>query len=125
MTRANSDNDMEIGVSRLLQAGVALAAAFMLTGGILYLGQQGGEGVSYGKFHSVPPGLASISGIWRGARLRQPAALMQFGVLIMIATPVLRVAFAAVAFLLERDWLYTGISLVVLTLLIWALRGAG
>ena len=67
--------------------------------------------------------LTSIAGIWHGARHLDPAALMQFGALVMIATPVLRVAFAIVAFFLERDWLYTGISAVVLLLLLWSLRG--
>ena len=120
---SDNDNDLELGVSRLLQAGVALAAACMLTGGILYLARQGREPVTYSKFHSVPLALTSIAGIWHGARHLDPAALMQFGALVMIATPVLRVAFAIVAFFLERDWLYTGISAVVLLLLLWSLRG--
>jgi uncharacterized membrane protein len=41
----------------------------------------------------------------------------------MIGTPVLRVAFAAAAFAMERDWMYTTISLIVLGLLIYALFG--
>jgi uncharacterized membrane protein len=48
---------------------------------------------------------------------------MWAGVIIMIATPVLRVAFAVVAFAVERDWLYTGVSLLVLGLLGYALFG--
>jgi uncharacterized membrane protein len=39
----------------------------------------------------------------------------------MIATPVARVAFAAVAFAMEKDWLYTVISGIVLALLGYAL----
>ena len=48
-------------------------------------------------------------------------AIIQLGVLAMIATPVVRVAWAAMSFARLRDWLYTGISLVVLSLLGWAL----
>jgi len=39
----------------------------------------------------------------------------------MIATPVFRVAFALAAFALERDWLYSVISGIVLALLGYAL----
>ncbi|MES1258851.1 MAG: DUF1634 domain-containing protein [Acidobacteriota bacterium] len=119
-----TDNDLENGMSRLLQGGVALAAALMIAGGSLYLSRQGGEVVSYRSFHAVPPDLKTVAGVWRGVVAGQPASLIQFGVLVMIATPVSRVAFAVVAFCLERDWLYTGISLVVLGLLTWALLGA-
>jgi uncharacterized membrane protein len=96
----------------------------MLAGGTLYLARQGGEAVSYRQFHAVPPQLKTIAGVWHGVVAGQPAFIIQFGVLVMIATPVLRVAFAVVAFCLERDWLYTSISIVVLALLSWALLGA-
>jgi uncharacterized membrane protein len=43
------------------------------------------------------------------------------GLLLLIATPIARVAFSAVAFVLERDWLYTGVTLFVLALLLYSL----
>ncbi len=45
-------------------------------------------------------------------------AIVMLGLLMLIATPVARVAFSIVAFALERDRLYVTITLVVLSLLI-------
>lgn len=46
-----------------------------------------------------------------------PAALIQLGVLLLIATPVARVVFAVVGFALERDRLYVAVSVAVLAIL--------
>ena len=48
------------------------------------------------------------------------AAIVQFGVVVLIATPVLRVAFTLVAFLHERDRLYTGVTALVLAILLFS-----
>jgi uncharacterized membrane protein len=47
--------------------------------------------------------------------------MIQLGVLLLIATPVARVAFSVVGFFRQRDWLYTVIATVVLILLAAAL----
>jgi uncharacterized membrane protein len=49
--------------------------------------------------------------------VKEPTGIMALGVLVLIATPVVRVAFALVAFALERDRLYAAMSAVVLGLL--------
>ncbi len=103
------DRKMETIVGRMLQAGVLAAGATMLVGGAYYLRLHGGEMPDYRHFHGVTP--------------RRGQRIIQAGVLIMIGTPVLRVAFAAAAFAMERDWMYTTISLIVLGLLIYALFG--
>jgi len=54
-----------------------------------------------------------------------PAAIIQVGVLLLIATPVARVVFAAVAFTMQRDRLYVGISVAVLTILLVGLFWLG
>lgn len=38
------------------------------------------------------------------------AAIIQLGVIVLIATPVIRVAFSAISFLIERDYLYVFIT---------------
>ena len=43
--------------------------------------------------------------------------------MLLIATPIARVALSVLVFLLERDWLYVGITLVVLALLTYSLLG--
>ena len=50
-----------------------------------------------------------------------PLGLIQFGLLLLIATPVARVLFSVLGFALERDWLYVVVTLLVLALLIYTL----
>src|SRR4029077_10391044 len=49
---------------------------------------------------------------------RVPGEVERAGVLLMLATPVVRVAVAGVLFLREKDWKYGAISLGVLTILL-------
>ena len=51
----------------------------------------------------------------------QSDAMIQLGLLLLIATPVFRVALAAVGFYLEGDRLYVGVSVIVLTILLLSL----
>lgn len=111
--------DAKIGV--LLQVGVYSSAAVILLGGILYLIRQGDETPNYSAFHGVPDGLNTLSGIAIGAMHGQALAVMQFGILMLIATPVARVVFSVFAFLAERDYLYAAISALVLAILAYSL----
>jgi uncharacterized membrane protein len=57
---------------------------------------------------------------------RIPQEIERAGVLLMLATPVVRVAVAGVLFLRERDWKYGAISFGVLAiLLLGAVFGIG
>jgi uncharacterized membrane protein len=57
---------------------------------------------------------------------RLPAQIERAGVLLMLATPAVRVAVAGVLFLREKDWKFGAISFGVLTiLLLGALFGIG
>ena len=58
--------------------------------------------------------LKTASGIVHGAAHGSGLSTIQLGLLLLIATPVARVIFAAVGFAIERDYLYVGITLVVL-----------
>jgi uncharacterized membrane protein len=61
-----------------------------------------------------------LAGLLVGAFVhgRVPREIERAGVLLMLATPVVRVAVAGVLFLRERDWKYGAISLGVLTILL-------
>jgi uncharacterized membrane protein len=57
---------------------------------------------------------------------RLPAEIERAGVLLMLATPAVRVAVAGVLFMREKDWKFGAISFGVLTiLLLSALFGIG
>jgi len=51
----------------------------------------------------------------------KPYAIIGLGMLFLIVTPVLRVALSVIFFLVERDWLYVGITVFVLTVLLLSL----
>jgi uncharacterized membrane protein len=61
--------------------------------------------------------IRTVAGILRSAAHFESLGLMQFGLVLLILTPVARVALAAVGFVLERDRLYTVVSLIVLVIL--------
>ena len=116
-----SDQEMENQMGVLLRAGVILSCALMLAGGILYLLQHGGERESYAVFRGEPASLASARGVLRDVLTGSARGIIQLSVLTMIATPVMRVAFAVYGFARQRNWMFTGISLTVLALLAFGL----
>ena len=51
----------------------------------------------------------------------QCRGIIQFGLVLLIATPVARVAFSVAAFALQRDNTYVAITLIVLAVLLFSL----
>ena len=116
-----SDHEVEQLIGRLLQFGVLLAALVALIGGVLLLARQGGMVADYRVFHGAPDTLRSLGDIVRGSFAFQPASVVQLGLVLLIATPVARVAFTLVAFAIQRDRMYVAITFVVLALLLYGL----
>jgi len=98
-----------------------IAAIVILAGGLLFLFSQGYSTPDYRTFHGVPDQLNSVRGILQGTRHGQPLAIIQFGMLLLLATPVSRVLFSVFAFAAERDYLYVAISAIVLIILMYSL----
>ena len=117
------DRQVEGAIATLLRGGVMLAAAVVLLGGILYLGQRGVNSADYHVFRGEPLELRSPAAMWHGAVSGQAEAIIQIGVLLLILTPVARVLFSVFAFGFERDWMYVGMTLIVLAVLVYSLLG--
>lgn len=111
--------DRRIGI--LLRTGVLISAAVVLLGGILFLVRHGSTVPQYHVFHGQPRELRSLTGIIGGALHGHAPAVIQLGLLLLIATPVARVVFSVVEFALERDYLYVVISGIVLGVLLYSL----
>jgi len=47
--------------------------------------------------------------------------LLRLGVMLLIATPVVRVVVVTLGLLLERDWLFSVVSFWILSVLVWSL----
>lgn len=124
MTRARarwSDYDVEQIIGRLLQVGVLLAAAVVIVGGAALVSQYGRHHADFAAFHGEGEGLRSIGGIVRGVAGFDSRAIVQLGLVLLIATPVARVALTLVAFFVQRDRLYVAITAIVLALLLYGL----
>jgi uncharacterized membrane protein len=119
-----TDQKIEVIIANLLRAGVSLAAAFVLLGGMIFLVRHGLALTQYRAFSGEPSDLREWKGIVHSALSFRGRGIIQFGILCLIATPVARVAFSGVAFALERDWLYVGIASAVLVILLYSLLGA-
>jgi uncharacterized membrane protein len=118
---AMSDKRAEEIIGILLRTGVTIAAIVVFAAGIPYLIQHGSAKPDYHIFRSEPNQLRHISGIVKSSIALDPAAIIQLGILILIATPVARVAFSVFAFAEERDWMYVIVTLIVLALLLFSL----
>lgn len=104
--------EVEVLVGHLLRYGVLLAALVMAVGLGLMLVRSGGA-----RYDAVPVP-ASAREVLAGLRRLDPGAITDMGLLILILTPVLRVAASLVAFAAERDRPYTVITFVVLAVIV-------
>ena len=120
----SAERRMDEIMGRLLRAGVILSAVFVLAGGGVYLARHAEPVTDYRVFQGEPEELRTISGIFHEALAFRGRGLIQLGLLILIATPIARVAFSVVAFLYQRDWTYVVVTLIVLGLLVYSLSGA-
>jgi len=122
MTRANwTDEKVETIIGNLLIVGVVLSAAIVLVGGIIYLIHFGYATPAYSVFRGEPDTLKSIRGILRYAFALHGRGIIQLGLLILIATPVARVAFSIVGFAAEGDRMYVVFTSIVLLILLYSL----
>jgi uncharacterized membrane protein len=114
---------METAVGNLLRVGVMAAATLVLIGGGVYLVRHGGEMPRYRVFRGEPSDLCSVTGIVTEAFLLRGRGIIQLGLLLLIATPVMRVVVSLAAFARRQDRIYIVVTLLVLGLLIYSLLG--
>ena len=121
---ARNDKAFDTLLGNVLRAGVLLAAAVVLCGGVVYLLRHGHDVPDYRVFRGEPSDLRSVSGIVSDARLLSGRGLIQLGLILLIATPIARVVFSVAGFLKQRNWMYVAITLTVLMLLAYSLTNA-
>lgn len=119
-----AEKDVELYIGKLLRYGVVLSCIITTIGGLIYLYQHKGILPDYTPSPSDQP-FAGTDGYLRELTTILPrildfdgAAIIQLGVIVLIATPIIRVAFSAIAFLIEKDYMYVGITLIVLSIIL-------
>src|SRR5579863_4947058 len=103
-----------------LKIGVIFSAAIILFGIILLPLRPGG--FSTQRLLTFPQNLGAV---WNGLLTLQPQSVITLGLLLLIATPVVRVAVSIAVFLLEKDRKFVVITLVVLAILLFSLFVVG
>ena len=120
--RGWTDEQVEQMVGNLLRVGVIVSALVVFAGGVLFLLHHGEEEVEpRHEFHPEAREFRKPDLIVAAAARGRSRGLIQLGLLLLIATPVARVVFAAFAFLRQRDFVYVAITLIVLAVLLYSL----
>lgn len=116
-----ADKDIQIILGTLLRVGVVASMTVVLIGGILYLSKYSSDHIDYHSFDPSKTPYSSFLAIFQGLRHLDGKAIIQFGTLLLIFTPVTRVVFSIFSFLIERDYLYVLIGLFVLMVILISL----
>lgn len=123
---------MELMISYILRGGVLLSAVVILCG-IALAAATRNTGYASIQPHHLPdilsfhaaagPGYfpTAPTTVLRAALDGKPYAIIGLGMLLLIATPILRVALSVVFFFAQRDWLYTTVTVFVLAVLLVSL----
>jgi uncharacterized membrane protein len=130
MTPGEQDKDlgrMELLVSTILRVGIIVGAVLIVLG-VMLMARSGQTG--YGAIHGLdallkftspgsPGHFPTAPGqVLRDALGGKPYAIIETGLLVLIATPTLRVALSVGFFAAERDRLYVVVTLLVLAVLV-------
>ncbi len=118
-----SDERLQVLLGNALRAGVLTAAGLVFLGGMLYLVRHGAETPNYYVFRGEPSDLRSVGGIVEDVIAASSRGVIQLGLLLLIATPVMRVALSLVGFAGQGDRTYVLVTLTVLVLLLYSLFG--
>ncbi|RAM50553.1 DUF1634 domain-containing protein [Mastigocladus laminosus UU774] len=123
LTPKSSELLLEQLLSNLLKYGVLFASTVVLFGAIPYLIRHGSEPVDYHIFHSEPLEFRSITGVITTILSGSHRGIIQLGLLLLVATPILRVVVSLLFFVIQRNWIYVTITTLVLTALVYSLIG--
>jgi uncharacterized membrane protein len=119
------DRRMEVILGNLLRTGVLLSAAVVLAGACVYLSRHAHETADYRIFRGEPSEFRTIPGVLRSVMNGRGRGLIQLGLLLLIATPIARVAFSIAGFAVEGDRMYVVFTVIVLLILLFSLLGSG
>lgn len=112
------ERDFQHLIGNLLRYGVWISLAVAFFGGIVYLSNHGTETVNYSKFIENDRSIFQVVvQVFEGIATFQGESLIFLGIILLFLTPVLRVILSLFSFLLEKDYLYVGITLVVILII--------
>lgn len=117
--KAFRDKDLQSFIGNLLRWGVLLSMTIVVAGLIFYLFQYGRSVADYHRFD--PEATFNLGAFRTSLMAGDSKAIMELGVIALIATPVARVLFTMIGFWLEKDRLYTLVAFLVLCIISYSL----
>jgi uncharacterized membrane protein len=120
-----TDDEVDRTISGLLRFGLLVSGLVVVAGGLIFLLRHGGETASYQIFRSEPPGYREIPSILAESARFRGRGLIMAGLIVLMATPVARVAFSVLAFIRQRDGIYVAATLLVLGILLFSVFWLG
>lgn len=121
--REITDKDIEQLLGSVLRWGVLLSMAVVTFGGAIYLYRHGHDVSDYKTFKNQPDFTIQLKAIFGGIFDFRGRAIIQFGIILLIATPVARVLLSAISFAAEKDYLYVAIAVIVLAIITVSMLG--
>ena len=116
----------EIGLilGKVLRIGVYLSCIIAAIGGVIYMFYDKIPLPNYkatgdATFEGTATNLRGFKDIFAGVLNFDGASIIQLGVIVLIATPVIRVALSIFTFLYEKDYLYVVITIIVLSIIMF------
>ena len=109
---------MQYLLGNLLRIGVIVSMTIVVVGLLLFLTRKGQSFTHFGQFNGK---LFSVSDFLLRLKSGESVAIMELGILCLIATPVMRVVFAIIGFSREKDGMYVLVSSIVLGIIIMSI----
>ncbi len=105
---AEAPRDLNEVMHGLLIIGLYVSVVFMVLG----------IGIDLIRSRILPTEVLSLSEAFSRTISLRASGYFSMGLLVLILTPLLRVIGSVVIFALERDWRYTGVTLIVMVVMI-------
>ena len=117
------DTDIQSLIGKVLRTGMIVSISIVFFGGIFYVVRHGHSIPDYKKFNGIPAFMQHAGSLVVAATNFKGQAIIQLGIVLLIATPILRVICSTIGFALEKDYMYVGISLLVLLIIFSSMMG--
>lgn len=113
-----NDQDFQSIIGNLLRYGVWIALSVALMGGVIYLFGNYDQPVHYNNFTENNRNiLVVLKDIFAGLQSGQGESIIFLGIILLFLTPVLRILLSLISFLIEKDYLYVAITLIVIVII--------
>ncbi|HBR12896.1 Uncharacterized membrane protein [Epilithonimonas bovis DSM 19482] len=113
-----TDLDLNRSVGNLLRLGVILSVATSLIGFIKLFTEGFKMPRKYNLLNMGDSSEKVWGSFWDSLCKGEGMAIIQLGILLLILTPLVRIIFALIGYLKEKDYTYVVISLIVLTIML-------